>query len=278
MLRVSKMRTRAPRRASSRPMAQPMIPAPTTTTSGFDPTLSMIRGSRRPGSCRARILGPPRFSSMPRRRRCCPPGAVQHVLSRGNDRKRIFHKRADYWAFLRLMAEAQTCVPLPVLAYCVMPNHFHLVVQPDAAGALSAYMHWLLSTHVRRYHQHYGSTGTGHLFQGRYKNFLVQPGQHLLNVLRYVEANALRANLVRRAEDWTWSSLATTHPDFRPTLSPWPTERPAEWRGYVNGELALEDLLSVRRSVVRGAPYGDDQWTSQMAVAHGLESTRRRTG
>lgn len=215
---------------------------------------------------------------MPRIRRRCPSGMVQHVLSRGNDRKRIFRKREDYWAFLRLLAEAQARVALPVLAYCLMPNHFHLVVQPESAAALSAYMQWLLSTHVRRYHQHYGSTGTGHLYQGRFKSFLVQPGQHLLHVLRYVEGNALRAHLVLRAEDWTWSSLKTTRSDCRPMLSASPTERPAGWCDYVNRDIALEELLAVRHSVVRGAPFGDAEWTNQVASAYGLRSTLRPLG
>ena len=203
---------------------------------------------------------------------------VQHVLSRGNDRKRIFRKREDYWAFLRLMAEAQTHVKLPLIAYCLMPNHVHFVVQPDSAAALSAYMQWLLGTHVRRYHQHYGSTGTGHLYQGRFKNFLVQPGQHLLNVLRYVEANALRANLVHRAEDWTWSSLKTNPSEWRPALSVSPTGRPSGWCDWVNGDIGLEELLTVRQSVVRGAPYGDVEWTHQMAKTYGLASTLRPLG
>lgn len=215
---------------------------------------------------------------MPRIPRCCPAGMVQHVLTRGNDRKRIFRKRGDYWAFLRLMAEAQTHVECPLIAYCMMPNHVHFVMRPGSDDAVSAYMHWLLTTHVRRYHQHYGSTGTGHLYQGRYKNFLVQPGRHLVNVLGYVEGNAFRSNLVHRAEDWTWSSLRDNRGDWRPTLSASPTERPSGWCDYVNGDLSLGELLSLRRSVVRGAPYGDDEWVNEMAIAHRLTSTLRPLG
>jgi putative transposase len=203
---------------------------------------------------------------------------VQHVLTRGNDRKRIFHKRGDYWAFLRLMAEAQTHVNLPLLAYSAMPNHVHFVVRPNSDDEISAYMHWLLTTHVRRYHQHYGSTGTGHLYQGRFKNFLVQPGLHLINVLRYVEGNALRSNLVYRAEDWTWSSLNDDRSDWRPALCTSGAERPSGWCDYVNGDLPLGDLLALRRSLVRGAPYGEDEWVREMATAHRLTSTLRPLG
>jgi REP-associated tyrosine transposase len=210
--------------------------------------------------------------------RCCPAGTIQHVLSRGNDRKKIFLKREDYWAFLRLMAEAQLRIPLLILAYCLMPNHFHIVVLAHSDVAVSEYMHWLLTTHVRRYHHHYGTTGTGHIYQSRFRNFFVQPGVHLINVLRYVEANAVRASLVRRAEDWTWSSLKSTCPDARPTLSVPPTERPADWLDYVNGAISLEELYSVRRSVIHGAPYGDAEWVTGITQEYGLESTIRRPG
>jgi putative transposase len=203
---------------------------------------------------------------------------VQHVLSRGNDRKRIFLKREDYWAFLRLLVEAQNRYGLALLAYCLMPNHFHLVVRPESDVAISEYMHWLLSTHVRRYHRHYGTTGNGHLYQERYKNFLVQPGAHLLRVLRYVEANAVRASLVLRAEDWTWSSLQTNTSDSRPMLSPSPIERPPDWVDYVNQAVSLEELFEMRRSVVRDAPYGDPEWATAVAREYNVESTIRLPG
>jgi putative transposase len=203
---------------------------------------------------------------------------VQHVLSRGNDRKKIFLKREDYWAFLRLMFEAQIQLGMSILAYCLMPNHFHLIVRPESDVAISEYMHWLLTTHVRRYHGHYGTTGTGHVYQGRYKNFLVQPGAHLLRVLRYVEANAVRASLVLRAEDWTWSSLQSTGGDSRPILSPSPIARPPDWLDYVNEAVSLDELFEMRRSVIRDAPYGDAEWTAAVAREHHLESTLRRPG
>ena len=108
---------------------------------------------------------------MPRTRRVCPSGIAQHVLNRGNGRRTIFHKSADYQAFLRLMREAQQRTPLRLLAYCLMPNHFHLVVLPESAVELSAYMRWLLNAHVRRYHEHYNSRGTGHIYQDRTRTF-----------------------------------------------------------------------------------------------------------
>ena len=99
-----------------------------------------------------------------------------HVINRGNARRQVFFKEGDYEAFLKAMAPACVQLPMPVLAYCLMPNHFHLVVQPAADGDLSTWMHWLLNTHVRRYHQHHGSTG--HIWQGRFKSFPVDEDDH----------------------------------------------------------------------------------------------------
>jgi putative transposase len=203
---------------------------------------------------------------------------AQHVLNRGNNRRTIFHKDGDYRAFLLLMAEAQTRVPMTFLAYCLMPNHFHFVVMPESAAALSAYMRWFMNAHVRQYHQHYETCGTGHIYQGRYKNFPIQTDSHLLHVWKYVEANALRAQLVARAEDWPWSSLSSGRCPRRPVLSESPIARPDGWIDYVNDAFPPEDLRCVRRAIKRGMPYGDQVWTAKIATQYGLEFTLRRQG
>lgn len=223
-------------------------------------------------------LGSELVTAMPRICRVCPPGLAQHVLNRGNDRKRIFHKDGDYRAFLRLLANAQRRYPVKVIAYCIMPNHFHLIVIPESATALSAYMRWLLTAHVRQYHQHYETSGNGHIYQGRFKNFPIQTDAHLLRVWAYVEANPLRARLVRRAEEWRWSSLSTNRSIIRPTLSESPVPRPTPWVEVVNQQVEGDVLTSIRRSVSRGAPYGDDQWRIAIAKEHGLEFTLREPG
>ena len=97
-----------------------------------------------------------------------------------------------------------------LIAYCLMPNHFHLTLWPERDDEVSDYMMWLLTAHVRRYHKHYQSSG--HVWQGRFRSFPIQEDDHLLAVLRYTERNALRAGLVQRAEDWPWSSLAPRTP------------------------------------------------------------------
>src|SRR5438132_4001899 len=118
---------------------------------------------------------------MPRPRRTTPAGYCYHVLSRGNGRQAVFHKEADYAAFVRLFDEAQKRCAMRVLAYCLMPNHFHLVLWPQRDNDLSRWMQWLLTTHVRRYHEHYHTSG--HIWQGRFKAFPIQEDEHLLTVL-----------------------------------------------------------------------------------------------
>jgi putative transposase len=161
--------------------------------------------------------------------------------------------------------------------YAQMPNHFHLVVWPLKDKDLGEYMQWLLTTHVRRYHKHYQSSG--HVWQGRFKAFPIQEDDHLLAVLRYVERNAMRAGLVPRAEEWRWSSLRWwQEPGRLAFLNPGPVPRPANWVELVNEPATEEELKRLRQSVERGCPYGQEQWVKQTAASLGLESTLRPRG
>jgi putative transposase len=168
---------------------------------------------------------------------------------------------------------------LRVLAYCLMPNHWHLVVWPANSQQLSRFMHWLTLTHTQRWHAAHGTGGTGSLYQGRFKAFPVQGGFHFFTVCRYVERNAARANLVKRAEDWPWSSLArrcrNCHDDL---LSDWPYSRPANWLEMVNQSEPLTELTALREAVKRGSPFGDQAWTSSTAQELGLQSALQARG
>ena len=214
---------------------------------------------------------------MPRTARVTPGGLCYHVLNRGNARAEVFHKPADYAAFLDLVGRATRRLPMPVLAYCLMPNHFHLVLWPNQDRDLSRWMQWLMTAHVRRYHSHYRSNG--HLWQGRFKAFPIQSDQHLLAVLRYVERNPLRANLVARAEDWAWSSLKWWRAQARPLfLAEGPLPRPDDWPQRVNRPENAAELEALRLSAVRGAPFGDPQWRARTATRLGLQATLRPRG
>ena len=147
---------------------------------------------------------------MPRRPRRTAGGEVYHVLNRDAGRVTLFHAGGHYAAFERVLAEAAARFPgVGLLTYCVMPNHWHLVLWPRADGELSAFMNWLTLT--QRYHHAHHLVGHGAIYQGRFKSFPVQVAGdvdlHFLALCRYVERNALRAGLVPRAEDWRWSGL-----------------------------------------------------------------------
>src|SRR5437763_17168216 len=139
---------------------------------------------------------------MGRPRRAAEGGYVYHVLNRANARMTIFEDAADYEAFEKVLLQAVERTKIRLLAYCVMPNHWHLIVWPRQDGELSRFVGWLTLTHTQRWHAHRHSQGSGHVYQGRFKSFPVQGGEHFLAACRYVERNALRANLVERADDW----------------------------------------------------------------------------
>ena len=179
---------------------------------------------------------------MARRRRQPAPNAVHHVVNRGNRKKVIFEKREDYGAFLDILGQACSDFQMRLLSYCIMSNHWHLVLWPDETVSLSAFMHWLTSTHVRRYHLHYGLTGTGHLYQDRYRDRICRDERGVLAVMRYVEANPLAAGLVTRAQDWEWSSLHLRAQGLeKRLLAEGPVPLPPNWIAYVN-ETTPKDL------------------------------------
>ena len=143
---------------------------------------------------------------MPRTARASVGNVVYHVINRGNAKNDVFHKRDDYAAFLKLINEASDRLPMRLIGYCLMTNHFHLVLWPHNDGDLSRWMQWLMTSHVRRYHRHYNSSG--HVWQGRFKAFPIQQDEHLLTVLRYVERNPVRARMVRKAQRYSWSFVS----------------------------------------------------------------------
>lgn len=198
------------------------------------------------------------------------------MINRGNDRAKVFHDDADYQGFLELLERAREHTPMRVLGYCLMPNHFHLVLWPKADGGLSTYMQWLMTSHVRRHHRRFSTSG--HLWQGRFKAFPIQADGHLLTVLRYVERNGLRAGLVSRAGDWPWSSLAGRRSKQVTFIHDGPVDRPRNWRSLVNRPQDEEELTALRGSVNRGRPFGTDRWVAGAARRLGLQASLRPLG
>lgn len=214
---------------------------------------------------------------MPRISRGLVDGFIYHVLNRGNSGQEVFHKENDYVAFINLMKEAKTLYSVKLFAYCLMPNHFHMVLMPNKAEDLSKWMQWLMTSHVRRHHRHYKTSG--HVWKGRFKSFVIQKDSHLLTVLRYVEGNPVKAGLVNYAKDWLWSSHREAIDKVsRILIDEVPIEIQGDWSKCVDEPLTEKELEKIRQSVNRQSPYGALQWQKEVVKELGLESTIRSRG
>jgi putative transposase len=225
---------------------------------------------------------------MSRAARFAPAGLIYHVLNRSVGRMKMFRRDADFDAFERIIAEAHERCSVRLLAYCIMPTHWHFVARPQKEGELTDFFRWLAHTHAMRWRVSHHTVGYGHLYQDRFKSFVVKCDHHLLTLCRYVERNALAAGLVERAEDWRYGSLwsrsaqasssdSQRHP-IGALLGDWPVERPVNWIDLVNRPLTEKELERVRLSLSRGRPFGPDDWTRRTASRLNLQHTLRREG
>ena len=218
---------------------------------------------------------------MGRLHRAAEGGYVYHVLNRANARLAIFDDDGDFAAFEKILGQAVARFETRLLAYCLMPNHWHLVVWPRKDGELSGLVGWLTLTHTQRWHAHRRSAGSGHVYQGRFKSFPIQEDEHFYTVARYLERNALRANLVARAEDWRWGSLyrwVRGSGEDKELLAAWPSPRRQNWVDHVNSPQTGAEIQAVRRGIQRCRPFGDAVWTERTVHEMDLESALRRRG
>lgn len=218
---------------------------------------------------------------MPRRKRVCTGGYVFHVLNRAVGRRQIFDGDGDYAAFERVMQQALERTPVRLLSFCLMPNHWHLVLWPKRGrdDDLSEFMRWLTVTHTQRWHAHKGTSGSGPLYQGRFKSFPVQGDEHFLTVCRYVERNPLTANLVEKAQDWRWNSLwHRSAKKSQIAMTEWPVPMPRRWAKLVNTAQTETEVEALQRAIKRGRPFGDEKWSQRTAERLELESTLRPRG
>ena len=218
---------------------------------------------------------------MPRQSRDDRAGQIYHVLNRGNQKQKIFHKAEDYEAFIRVLAEGLQKYPAQLFAFTLMPNHWHFVLRPNEDGQMGHLLRWVTATHTLRYRGHYDNRGGGHLYQGRFKSFPLSDDEHFYVVCRYVERNPLRAKLVKSAKDWPYGSLYRWNraKQVDPLLlSPWPIPRLAQWNKRVDTALSDSELKAIRTCVDRSRPYGSEEWTDELADRHGLWHTLRPAG
>lgn len=180
---------------------------------------------------------------MARGKRWAPAGVIQHVFNRGSRKGILFESRGQYILFLQLLAEARTLFRIRILAFCLMPNHWHLLVCPGGDDQeLSRCMHWLTATHARRWRQITDTVGQGAVYQSRFGAVAMEDRWHLLVARRYIERNALVASLCPRAEEWPWSSATRRTDDDNQTFlvdqPPFPL--PSKWSAILNGDVDWE--------------------------------------
>ena len=206
-------------------------------------------------------------------------GGIYHALNRGNAKMPIFHKDSDYEAFERIIAEGLGKFPVDLIAYQWMSNHWHMVLSPHEDGGMGKFLGWVTLTHTQRFHAHHGTVGLGHVYQGRFKSFPIQDDEHFHTVCRYVERNALTANLVSKAQDYRWGSLYNwLGGDSVIELATWPVRRLPNWTKRVNQAMTKKEQEAISRSISRGVPFGDEQWVASTVKRFGLESTLRSRG
>lgn len=218
---------------------------------------------------------------MARQNRVAVGGVVYHVLNRSNGRVPIFSSEKEYQHFEALLLEGVRLIDMRILAYCIMPNHWHLVLHPREDGSMSEFMRWVTTTHVRQRRVATESVGHGHLYQGSYKSFPIEEDKHLIDVIRYVEQNPLRARLAKKAQEWKWSSLARRergNKEDQELLSELPTLLPHNYFISVNTVFPEDVLESIRHSITKGAPYGDEKWVDAMVERYNMEGTQRGPG
>lgn len=218
---------------------------------------------------------------MPRLARTDIGGYVYHVLNRANARVRIFDTNKDYAQFEAILTEAVEKYNMRLLAYCTMPNHWHLVLYPRESGDMGQFMGWLTNTHTRRWHVTKKTIGHGHLYQGRYKSFLCQTDSHFLTLVRYVERNAKKANLVKKAEQWKWSSVWRREygmMEQKKILTDWPVEMQANYLQLLNEPQTEDEEQVLERAIEKGTPFGKNTWVERMVKKFGLEQTLRNVG
>ena len=218
---------------------------------------------------------------MPRAPRTDVGNMVYHCINRANARVQIFDSDKDYQQFEKVLMEAKERTDMRILSYTVMPNHFHLVLYPRQDGDLSKFMNWLTMTHTQRWHVIHDSVGEGHLYQGRYKSFLVQTDQYFLELVLYVEQNSLKAKLVRKAEDWRWGSLWRREHGTRQQkelLASWPVEMSDGYLRRVNTLISKDVTETIQNCIKRGKPFGHNMWVDETIDKFDLLSTVRLRG
>lgn len=228
------------------------------------------------------VLYPHYSFGMPRKLRFAPPGYFLHITQRGNYRQRTFFSEQDYTTFLDLLVHYSESLTIDILAYCLMPNHFHLMAQAHQPGDLSRFMQCVNGRYAQYLHGRL--TRRGRLWQERFYSCITQDS-YILTALRYVELNPVRARLAENAVDYRWSSAAA-HAEHRqgrtPRLDWWldlesfdRVHREQDWRCVLQGGLSRREAASVRRATQNDGVLGTPEFMQALEAAYGVQLVRK---
>jgi putative transposase len=191
---------------------------------------------------------------MPRSSRTASAGAIFHVVNRGVEKRKVFLDDHDYARFVTLLRDGKERASVKIFGFCLMPNHFHIIISPETDDALGQYMHWVTGKYAIEFRARTETRGHGHVFQWRYWSRGCDDVDAFFIMLRYVEANAQRATLVRRAEDWQWGSLWARRKADMSVIDEPPFELPSYWAALVNRPQFDRELAFARFKPKRGRP------------------------
>lgn len=219
---------------------------------------------------------------MARKPRLDIPGRAYHVINRSVGRLQLFNEPQDYKLFLNVLMESWEIHQIDIYAFCIMPNHFHMLVRPKEVGDLQKFMHYLSSTYTRRLHIRTNTNGCGPVFQGRYKAIMVQDGKAFETIFRYIELNSVRAKLVQYSDEWEWcsSNARINNTKYNKILANLYEEIPSgsDLRNWIHGFMYEDALENIRVSINKGRPFGDNSWVELMCNEHDLLYTMRVVG
>ena len=218
---------------------------------------------------------------MPRPLRVNNGNEIYHCLNRGVGKQTIFHNDADYRLFEKILQEVVDVTDMRILAYSLMPNHFHLVLHPQNDGDLSEFMKRLTVTHTQRYRFATDTVGEGPVYQGRFKSFIIQDDEHLFTVLRYVERNPLTAKLVDDPLAWKYGSVYRRYRGTdkeKQLLTSWLDKEPENYIEILTQPITPKEIERIKQSEKKGVPYGDDEYLLNVVEKYGLHSVLREKG
>jgi putative transposase len=215
---------------------------------------------------------------MPRLARAVAVGAPHHVIQRGNRRQPTFFGDDDYEAYIDLMAQWCGELGVEIWAYCLMPNHVHLIAAPGSAEALARAVGEAHRRYTRRINFREG--WRGYLWQGRFKSFIMDPA-YMFTAARYIEMNPVRAGLVKKPERWAWSS-ARAHlagrDDRLVKVAPLLEQSVFSWRDYLLRPVAKAEVEVLRRHERTGRPLGSQEFVADLEQQLGRRLQPQKAG